>query len=383
MYKHLINISFIFVMFFSFAYVIDPLKGISTLFLGLFVAITFLIFFFWMKETVKFSKMKLDEIFYYFFIIFGILASILNEDLMLFIGMIVMTTIYIFFNYLLPKAALNYKLIKLPTIVYILFFSTIILSILTVPIRMQAYYGIYGNANALAGVAIAILAVALTTLIDYKKNNLKSNYIFMTYFAIIISFSVIIITTSRASFMVGLLLAFIYMIILFKDNKLTYKKLLLGLLGLFLLVLAAEYINTILDTLFSQITAKFEKKSGDLFDKRTYVWEMTINQASFFGHGRGYSIEQLGQGAHNTYISILGQYGILATLSFILYLLTILVNSIIFAMSSENFSEKYLPLFVTITFILISFTEGMLMKTIMFLLFYTQGIVKYRRGYKC
>lgn len=121
---------------------------------------------------------------------------------------------------------------------------------------------------------------------------------------------------------------------------------------------------TPIEELFSaQISSKFELRSDDLTDGRGDVWIRAINEQKLFGHGRGYFEGSVT--AHNTFISILAQYGSLPTI-FLIFIVQATLK--VYKYTSLNIGDRYkfLPFSITITFLLTSMTEGMLYKLSMF-----------------
>ncbi|MGS4343980.1 hypothetical protein ACKUSY_00005, partial [Myroides odoratus] len=112
---------------------------------------------------------------------------------------------------------------------------------------------------------------------------------------------------------------------------------------------------------------KFVKKKSNLLDGRGETWNIIIDNMNFLGHD-SYFMSSLPFAPHNTYLSILAQFGILFLMMFLALMIHILWTSYSFSKNDSSL-YKYLPLIITINFLILSMTEGMLMKYTMLIVF--------------
>ena len=125
-----------------------------------------------------------------------------------------------------------------------------------------------------------------------------------------------------------------------------------------------------------RILEKFNNKieSGDVLDRRGNIFSSTVTDANIFGHGPDYFSQTYGLGAHNSFISILGQYGYLASALFILFWVYVIYIAFKHFYSSHS-NYSILPILLVLFFLMTSMTEIMLMKASMLFAFIAIGTV--------
>ncbi|HHX70659.1 MAG TPA: hypothetical protein GX708_21730 [Gallicola sp.] len=179
------------------------------------------------------------------------------------------------------------------------------------------------------------------------------------YLMLIFSIFMVIISSSRTSF--NVLLMEIVLIILFllieKRIKIKYT-MIVSIITILIIILLK-------DVIYDSIISKYIFKSENLLDGRFEVWSMTIKELKLFGHGRDYFIN-LGLGAHSTYISIMGQYGLLSFIFFTLFFIDILIKTRI----SNPFKRSYIVWASSSLFLILSFAEGMINSPAMMIALY-------------
>lgn len=140
-----------------------------------------------------------------------------------------------------------------------------------------------------------------------------------------------------------------------------------------IIILLLLYKFTILNDFVANIIMKFEAKSNDTLDGRLQRWKLVLERIRLFGNGEMNDIA-----AHNTYFSLLDQYGVFACLFWIVFSFAGLIKSFEIAFDSQDYGKvKYFPLFSFTAFILMSMTEGMMMKTIMLMCIYSIPIISF------
>lgn len=323
------------------------------------------------------------------YIFFSLLSSFVNADLELMTGALLILYIYIVLVIFLP-VIINVVSKHSERIIVL---SILIghLPILSIPMfidgyRTSSYSGIFYNPNAFGVVVATLFVVVFSRIVSiiegYTEGDSVSKkefilYAFLTLFIIIL----IAYSSSRTSFLSVGFVSFINMILLFSNTvrnktiKLKYLKKMIILFFVISAIILTMYLFTpIGDILYEGIFSKFEHKSDDLLDGRSIIWNTTINEWTFLGHGRDY-FSTIGGGAHNTFISILGQYGLIPLLFFISFNISTLFKNLKYFNNSCNNELKYLSISSILLFILLSMGEGMMLKTSMLLAFCMAGLV--------
>lgn len=120
---------------------------------------------------------------------------------------------------------------------------------------------------------------------------------------------------------------------------------------------------------YSVIISKFIQKENDVLDLRGIVWEQTIKSAGLFGRGRDFFETETVAAALNTFISMLGMYGWIPLIIFVIYLAFYFTKS--FSRAFMNIDDKYLylPILMLLTFVFLSVAESMMMKSSMLAVF--------------
>ena len=180
---------------------------------------------------------------------------------------------------------------------------------------------------------------------------------------------------SRTSLGTFILLLFISLFLIIKKyttNKKIVKRIIISLL-IIIPTFYFIYNYTGVKKIVYNVIEKFELKKDDQLNGRKEKWEYILNRISFWGNG-----EKIAKGgAHNTFLSILDQYGIIPFTSWILFILIGLIKSIKIAVDkSNNQALKYLPLFSYLCFAFESFFESMMMKTIMLLCIFCVTLIR-------
>lgn len=327
---------------------------------------------------------------FFLFIFFLLISSFINSNEQMLLSSIRYILVFVTLSIIVPN------LLKEKTIVIsiwafllsqfpLLLISFIELNPFTNP--TLAYWGVFHNPNSFgiysATIFIVILAV-FNTLIGLKKYFFQLILLVMLVFF----FIMVIFSGSRTGLISISIITLINLLLLLK-NSFNFKKVsiekirssLLFLFFIFISILIFKQSNYY--QIFEQrILEKFIRKinAGDVLDQRGDIIKVTINETSMFGHGPDYFIQTFGTGAHNSFISILGQYGAIATISFIVFCLYSLFKSVKYYLISEN-EFKILPIITILFFILTSMTEIMLMKSSMLLVFILIGLVNLEKNY--
>lgn len=313
-----------------------------------------------------------------------LLSAIYNWDIKNLAGSICMFLIYIIICVVLPNIPFYNPLRTFNKIINIHIFIFLI-SIVTKGISLKSYEGIFGNPNSLGGVAVALLSISLS-LLNYKieqrvkGNENESKGILLNIFLVLFWIFFIVCSSSRTSFLTAILLILISILILSKEI-LSYhgknpKNVFIRYIFLILIAVVIGFtvcsIQPIRDAIQTSILEKFEKKSDDVLDGRSERWVIVLEEMSILGYGsKHYKLAP-----HNTFISILGQYGIIATILYIIFLLFILRRAIKFIKIKKNICYKYIPLMALISFVMLSMAEAMMLKTSMLIIYFSLSLIR-------
>lgn len=338
-------------------------------------------------KTYKFKADIKLLIIFFLFILSSLLSTLLNSDFELFLGVLLL--IYIYISLVIGLPSLVYKIGKngqdiLAFSLLIGHIPVIIIPIIIYGFENRSYVGIFYNPNSFGTVVVTLFIIALSkVLFNLEKyiigeKNKKWEFIFFLFLSILMLW-LTVISSSRTSFLAAAILiviSFLFLInqiIVHKKIKLKqairFSKLVFFIV---LIMIGIFFYTSFSDIFYESIVNKFIRKSSDLLDGRLSIWIVTIKEAELFGHGREY-FSKFGLGAHNTFISILGQYGIIAVISFLIFLFKLIIEA--FNYTKTNNDYKYLPFFAVCLFIILSMGEGMMLKTIMLLMFSTIGFI--------
>ncbi|SEK88962.1 O-antigen ligase family protein [Ruminococcus albus] len=249
-------------------------------------------------------------------------------------------------------------------IYYLLPFAIVMIySIALYPIRLYRYSGAFVTSNGTGDTAATACAACLSLLgYDLKKNRPTHRItvdIIITVFTVFIS----LISTCRGAIITVIIMLIVFFCVLIHESIISPKSAMkiIGILLFVFLIGLLLYQTDFFRTAIDNVIYKFNQKSEDTFDGRTERWDVILGRAKWFGNGsRG------GIAAHNSYLSILDQYGVIAALLLVLFVITGLISSFKFAWSkNDTGNTKFFPLFVYIAFACMSLTEGMMLKTVM------------------
>lgn len=238
-------------------------------------------------------------------------------------------TEYLLYSLLIPVSFFSINIIKYKNI----FMIASLLSVIPFLYFLTA-------SNTLA---ILIWVSGLSLLILLLEKNMKDKYIYLSMMIISI---LLFVTRSRATLISFLFISLFLVIIttLRKKNN-SYLSLALKILTyIALLIIVYFFYDNILDLIFN----KKENTSYDLTSGRSYMWEYTIQTGiTMFGNGENYfeymySISD----AHNIFIQILGSYGLISLILFIIITLYIIIKSISLYKESFTFIIFFLAFYI-------------------------------------
>ena len=314
----------------------------------------------------------------YLLLLTGLFSAIKNSDLELAIGIGVLSLLLITTTFIIPN---NFKKNTIDIIInqsFVIHIIIVLLPIAFLGITPAPYLGIFNNGNS-----FGIAAVTLFYLIWNRITNLMIQILIYGEKKIIelcfymgmatLTFLLVIISGSRTSVISALAITFICVIYMIsvtflKTNRQKFLKSLMifTFLGVSFVILANVFS---LQEKFRDIFIyKFQLKSNDILSERGQVWSGTLEDGELFGQGRNYFLNYE-HAAHNTFISLIGQYGWIPTIIFILVIGILVAKSIKFLVLNFYSKNALASINIMIVFIMLSMGEGMLFKAPMLLAF--------------
>lgn len=372
-----------FLFLFSSLYLTDTFNGIGSLVISgiILLMVPSILIMRQIKVKVHLPSLLLM----YCFLVICTLAAFYNSDVFLLVDAFIIFATYFVSFIVLPtlkqdNSGTIYKVILISHI-------PLILIPLINGLPTGAYKGIFYNPNAFGTIVATLFAVVFATLLFKIEQRViggvKTKRLLLDIlFTVLLLFLTILSASRTSTLTIGLILVAglcILFVRLIKARKVSafLKASLIGSLLLFVTYLII--MRTPMYKYFYQnIIYKFQRKSDDMLDGRGDVWTQTINDAQLLGHGSDF-FNNTSVAAHNTFISILGEYGWLALIVFILLLINLAYNSFRYAINVNYDAYKYIPINLVICFVTLSMGESMLYKLSMLALFFSAGsIVHYK-----
>ena len=293
------------------------------------------------------------------------ISGLVNNQMSAIISGCGILALWFVFSVLLPMDKI-FKTKYLKNINFIILVPYILLmlySYCSYPIKFIRYAGIFRSSSGFGDAAATACAVILAKMIyDFTENNTK---VCKRIDIAILIFVILncLISTCRGAIITALLLIVISLFVIIKKTRKNYKLFINVLVGAMLLLLVGYvlYKATAIGTIVDNILVKFQAKSSNILGGREEIWATIFERAKLFGNG-----EDIDVAAHNSFISILDQYGYFSFFFLVIFVASTLVASFRIVYSKAyNSKEKYLPLTSCLGFMFMSMTEGMMLKTIM------------------
>lgn len=178
-----------------------------------------------------------------------------------------------------------------------------------------------GQGNTL-GLLYAIAGLSSLNILSVR--NAKSKYLFLT----ILLFSILIyLTESRTSLIAFIIVSSIY---IYKELRNTQKTLIGYIKKGLLIFTPIVAVYSTYDYIKTLIFDKYTLSRMDMLSGRSEMWIDTIKYGiNRFGNGENYFLNMYGIGdAHNTFIQVLGAYGLISILLFISIYVYIFIKSL-------------------------------------------------------
>lgn len=298
---------------------------------------------------------------YFIFILLGMISSLVNQDYNNFLTISKLLLLYGMTTFFVANIKKNISSMFVLNVFIISTFFILLLSLIEYPVgqRLHVYSGIFENPNSMGMLAATLFSASFILLIVSPKKNAKLSYAFIS----LISIYFVSIAGSRTSFLttflILLVIFFIYCVLKLKEQRFNLNRLVWGLpillFGLMVLILFIDsqiYLN-----LQENILHKFEKKAGDITSSRTVIWNEIMKEAGFFGREAGYIKNEFNLTAHNSFFAIIIQFGWLSGGGYILFWIGALITSIRKSILFNNNKSGIISLIMISNYILLSMME--------------------------
>lgn len=240
----------------------------------------------------------------YLLVMFGSISALIGNDTLRLIEMLGFTIVSLIICLVVSNIEDNLIIGGLVKVTLVLIFSVTILSLMTDGFYTLRFRGIFYNPNSMGQYASTSASICFGALI--AGFNLKRPVKALIFVSIPVLIVFLLASNSR-----GAILALGLSIItgvyfskrgnIFKMNR----KIVGGILLIGISILSGYYFGVI-DPMLDKMIMRSE---SDISGGRMEIWQSALTEFSFFGHGQNYFVELGTSGAHNTFISHLGQYG--------------------------------------------------------------------------
>jgi len=334
--------------------------------LPIFACMAGLIFVLSLGRIGKFSMQKLLILFLWAgFATMELIAGMIhNEDLLALIWL------YLGVPYLIlcvfPETAGRNGNIMVQLAIVLAFAPYIIVSLVLHPLS-SPYPGVFNNPNSF-GMAVATMSAGLLALLRGAISSAKTNTFHRVWtgllcLAVCAAFPLILMSSSRTSLITFAVLMAIFSWSLFFDRYKNRRWIILTavvILGSFSLLLLSGLSDDARYNYFGRIVEKMTTKAeaGDVSAGRFDIWQNALNDTSLLGRGNVNFVRYYGAPPHNTYISVLGSSGAIATV----FLIAIhgLAVFIAYRRTVQNIRQDGYaigPLLVIVNFLLLGLAE--------------------------
>lgn len=371
------------IMFFSSYYMaFSPARFITVL-----VSVLAILYFIALKKNLIDYK-PVSFIVIILFTFSSFISAIKNSDLELLFGAISIFVLYILLSIILPNL---YTQKLIPKVQNGILYSHLLLLLISFSVSKGVSYpfkGLFANPNSM-GILLTTLNVVLISVFWQKIYNrhltaarsYTQSFIPLTI-SILLIFYLTVQTGSRTSILITLIILS-SPLPLFLIQMIARKGLVKTLLASFLFIITALItwllikLTPLYTSLIDIFYYKFYLKSqiGSVTSGRDTIWAETLSKSSFFGGGRDFFANQIGIAGHNTFISIIGQYGYIPAILFLIFCVVVFVHSVRYMLIKDANEYRYLPFMLVSSFLIFSMAESMMYKTPMITLFVFAGLI--------
>lgn len=314
-----------------FMSLMQPVAGIFHK-LSLLISLLIILVSFFIHKKIFIHNVQ-ASVFFSMYTFFCVISAGVNQDMVLLKNslqlMCMFIAVSIFFNDLVKEQVIEIVLNSV-LMAYIPFLA---LCFQQANYMFSAFSGVFENPNTMGFSMIGLMIVVLMRLYKVAMQMLHGqqqvNYIwsFILYMTVyIFTLYVILLSNARTSLLtVSIATVVVFFCIVKSMNKtfLPLLKLILLFVGAGLVLVIVMIKLDIMQEAVQSILSKMEKKSTNITDGRLEIWHYVIEHFRFWGHGVE-SLWSIGVAhAHNTFINILQETGLLALISYCLFLLAI------------------------------------------------------------
>lgn len=273
------------------------------------------------------------SVFFSMYTFFCVIAAGVNQDMVLLKNSLQLMCLFfavsIFFNDLVKAHVLEIVLNS----VQIAYIPFLVLCFQQANYMYEAFAGVFENPNTMGFSMIGLMIVVLMRLYDvaikmlHGQQQIKNILSFLLYTIIyLVGMYVILLSNARTSLLTVAFATVVVIVCIVKSMNKTFLPFIKFValftavgVGLVMVMLKMDRMQVAVQS----ILLKMERKSTNITDGRLEIWQYVFEHFNFWGHGVE-SLWSIGVShAHNTFINILQEAGLLALISYGLFLLTI------------------------------------------------------------
>lgn len=273
------------------------------------------------------------SVFFSMYTFFCVIAAGVNQDMVLLKNSLQLMCLFfavsIFFNDLVKEHVLEIVLNS----VQIAYIPFLVLCFQQANYMYEAFAGVFENPNTMGFSMIGLMIVVLMRLYDvaikmlHGQQQIKNILSFLLYTIIyLVGMYVILLSNARTSLLTVAFATVVVIVCIVKRMNKTFLPFIKFValftavgVGLVMVMMKMDRMQVAVQS----ILLKMERKSTNITDGRLEIWQYVFEHFNFWGHGVE-SLWSIGVShAHNTFINILQEAGLLALISYGLFLLTI------------------------------------------------------------
>ena len=273
------------------------------------------------------------SVFFSMYTFFCVIAAGVNQDMVLLKNSLQLMCLFfavsIFFNDLVKEHVLEIVLNS----VQIAYIPFLVLCFQQANYMYEAFAGVFENPNTMGFSMIGLMIVVLMKLYDvaikmlHGQQQIKNILSFLLYTIIyLVGMYVILLSNARTSLLTVAFATVVVIVCIVKSMNKTFLPFIKFValftavgVGLVMVMMKMDRMQVAVQS----ILLKMERKSTNITDGRLEIWQYVLEHFNFWGHGVE-SLWSIGVShAHNTFINILQEAGLLALISYSLFLLTI------------------------------------------------------------
>ncbi|MGE7997352.1 O-antigen ligase family protein [Lysinibacillus sp. NPDC093190] len=309
----------------------QPVEGIYHK-LTLLICLVIIFLSFLMHKKIIIQNVQ-ASLFFSLYIFFCVISAGVNQDIELLKNSLqlfcIFFTVAIFFNDIVKR---HVKEIVLNGVL-LAYIPFLILCFQKNHFMYGAFAGVFENPNTLGVSMIGLTVVVLMKLYEiiiamlegYQQLKLTIQLGCYTIFYLFALY-VIMLSNARTSLLTVAILTTVMIVLLVKRTKKRFLPLLkfslLLIVACLLLIIAIHEVE-MMQKAFQSILLKMEKKSTNITDGRLDIWKYVFEHFSFWGHGTE-SLWVIGVShAHNTFVNILQEAGLLPLVCYAIFLISI------------------------------------------------------------